>query len=121
MMLLRGLLHSSKNQSYICGVRRLCKMWVYACMKRHNMYLAALLISGLAVYSGKYFSNMTFGSLLLNTSILFKNNMINVRGWDVTLLPNHQSFVRRVHQLGLTTTMVHGFRYNRLLPKLVYK
>src|ERR1700685_3361626 len=30
-----------------------------ACMKHHNMYFAALLISGPAAYSGKYFSSGT--------------------------------------------------------------
>ena len=52
---------------------------LFACMNRHNMYFAALLMSGPPVYSGKYRSRGTFGSLLLNTSILFKNKMIDVR------------------------------------------
>jgi hypothetical protein len=59
------------------------------------MYLAALLISGPAVYSGKYFLSGTCndakarsqhsidgakGSLLLKTSILLRKRMIDVRG-----------------------------------------
>ena len=51
----------------------------FACMNRHRIYFAALLISGPPVYSGKYRSSGTFGSLLLNTSILFKNRIIDVR------------------------------------------
>jgi len=47
-----------------------------ACMKHHKMYFAALLMSGPAVYSGKYFLSGTFGSLLLKTSILL---IIDVR------------------------------------------
>jgi len=42
------------------------------------MYFAALLISGPAMYSGKYFSSGTFGSLPLNTSILLRKRMIDV-------------------------------------------
>lgn len=69
----------------------------FACINRQRMYFAALFISAPPVYSGKYFSNgtcktrhlesvlleqgleSTFGSLTLKTSILFKNNMMDVR------------------------------------------
>lgn len=68
----------------------------FACINLHKMYLAALLISVPPVYSGKYRSsgtcdealirittqikwNQTFGSFFLKTSILFRNNMMDVR------------------------------------------
>ena len=34
---------------------------LFACMNRHNMYFAALLMSGPPVYSGKYRSSGTWG------------------------------------------------------------
>ena len=52
---------------------------LFACMNRHRMYFAALLMSGPPVYSGKYRSRGTFGNLLLKTSILLRNRMIDVR------------------------------------------
>ena len=51
----------------------------FACINFHRMYFAALLISDPPVYSGKYRSKGTFGSLCLNTSILFRKRMIEVR------------------------------------------
>lgn len=48
-------------------------------MNRHRIYFAALLISGPPVYSWKYRSRGTLGILCLNTSILFKNRIIDVR------------------------------------------
>lgn len=50
-----------------------------ACVNRHRMYFAALLISGPPVYSGKYFSIDIFGSLTLKMSILLRKRMIDVR------------------------------------------
>ena len=50
-----------------------------ACVNLHKIYLAALLISGPPVYSGKYFSRATLGSLALKTSILLRKRMMDVR------------------------------------------
>jgi hypothetical protein len=49
------------------------------CINFHKIYFAALEISGPPVYSGKYFSSGTFGSFDLNTSVLFKKRMMDVR------------------------------------------
>jgi hypothetical protein len=85
--------------STYCGYMLNCAR--YSCMKCHNIYFAALLISGPAVYSGKYFSSATcngaktrsqdgthmvarcrrhtLGSLPLKMWTLLRKRMIDVR------------------------------------------
>jgi hypothetical protein len=48
-------------------------------MKRHNMYFAALLISGPAVYSGKYFSSGTCNDAKTRKSVWQKKMVERVQ------------------------------------------
>jgi hypothetical protein len=55
-------------------------------MKRHKIYLAALLMSGLAVYSGKYFSSGTYKSTTMQKcQYQNENKTMQTNLWQIAL------------------------------------